>query len=118
MNGRASSSTGLRRPEPTALLNASIFFDLRPLFGDFSLAETLRSLLLSMTTVNSAFLHLMATNAIQAMVPLGFLGRGQRSWERRRRNRSKEIRQPDFCRCSPYFRFGQVAHGQLTQRNV
>ena len=27
-----------------------------------------------MTTVNSAFLHLMATNAIQAMVPLGFLG--------------------------------------------
>ena len=64
----------VRRPEPTALLNASIFFDLRPLYGDFSLAETLRTLLLSMTTVTSGFLHLMAANALQAMVPLSFLG--------------------------------------------
>jgi len=64
----------VRRPEPTALLNASIFFDLRPLYGDFDLAETLRTLLLSMTTVTSGFLHLMAANALQAMVPLSFLG--------------------------------------------
>lgn len=64
----------VRRPEPSALLNASIFFDLRPLYGDFALAESLRTLLLSMTSVTPAFLHLMGANAIQAMVPLSFLG--------------------------------------------
>lgn len=64
----------VRRPEPTALLNASIFFDLRPLYGDFSLTENLRSFLLSLTGDTPAFLHLMAANALQAEVPLGFLG--------------------------------------------
>ncbi|MDD2742390.1 MAG: DUF294 nucleotidyltransferase-like domain-containing protein [Rhodocyclaceae bacterium] len=64
----------VRRPEPTALLNASIFFDLRPLYGDPALAEDLRTLLLAMTTDTPAFLHLMAANAIQAEVPLSFLG--------------------------------------------
>jgi CBS domain-containing protein len=39
----------IRRPEPMALLHASIFFDLRPLYGDFELGERLRTLLLSMT---------------------------------------------------------------------
>lgn len=64
----------VRRPEPTALLNASIFFDLRPLYGDHTLAEDLRTLLLAMTADTPAFLHLMAANAIQAEVPLSFLG--------------------------------------------
>ncbi len=64
----------VRRPEPTALLNASIFFDLRPLFGNKSLAENLSQLLLSLTSDTPAFLHLMAANALQAEVPLGFLG--------------------------------------------
>lgn len=64
----------VRRPEPTALLNASIFFDLRPLYGEFALAEDLSKLLLSLTTDTPAFLHLMAANALQAEVPLGFLG--------------------------------------------
>lgn len=64
----------VRRPEPTALLNASIFFDLRPLYGDKSMAENLSKLLLSLTSDTPAFLHLMAANALQAEVPLGFLG--------------------------------------------
>lgn len=64
----------VRRPEPQALLNATIFFDLRPLYGDADLGETLRSLLLSLTVETPAFLHLMATNALQASVPLNFRG--------------------------------------------
>ena len=64
----------VRRPEPQALLNATIFFDLRPLHGDADLGETLRSLLLSLTVETPAFLHLMATNALQASVPLNFRG--------------------------------------------
>lgn len=64
----------VRRPEPEALLNASIFFDLRPLFGDFALGERLRTLLLSMTVATPSFQHLMAANALQVDVPLNFRG--------------------------------------------
>lgn len=64
----------VRRPEPQALLNASIFFDLTPLHGDANLGESLRSLLLALTAETPAFLHLMASNALQAAVPLNFLG--------------------------------------------
>lgn len=64
----------VRCPHPEALLNASIFFDLRPLTGDLSLGLSLRKLLLQLTSDTPAFLHLMAANALQAMPPLGFLG--------------------------------------------
>lgn len=64
----------VRRPEPNALLNASIFFDLRPLFGQHALGENLRSLILSLTSDTPSFLHLMAANALQAEVPLNFRG--------------------------------------------
>jgi CBS domain-containing protein len=64
----------VRRPEPNALLNASIFFDLRPLYGQLELGEKLRTLLLSLTSDTPSFLHLMAANAVQAAVPLNFRG--------------------------------------------
>ena len=64
----------VRRPEPTALLNATIFFDLRPLCGQLDLGERLRSLILALTTDTPAFQHLMVANALQAMVPLNFRG--------------------------------------------
>lgn len=64
----------VRRPDPAALLNASIFFDLRPLYGAAGLAEGLRSLLLSQTVETSSFLYLMAANALQAAPPLNFRG--------------------------------------------
>ncbi|MDP3438461.1 MAG: DUF294 nucleotidyltransferase-like domain-containing protein, partial [Azonexus sp.] len=64
----------VRRPEPTALLNASIFFDLQPLFGELELGEKLRTLLLGLTSDTPSFLHLMAANALQAEVPLNFRG--------------------------------------------
>lgn len=64
----------VRRPDPQALLNASIFFDLRPLVGRAQLAERLRKLLLDLSSDTPAFLHLMAANALAAEVPLGFRG--------------------------------------------
>jgi CBS domain-containing protein len=64
----------VRRPDPQALLNASIFFDLRPLCGDAGLGENLRTLLLALTSDSPAFLHLMAANALQAPAPLNFRG--------------------------------------------
>ncbi len=64
----------VRRPEPLALMHATIFFDLRPLWGDFALGETLRDTVLALTRDTPAFLHLMAANALQAQPPLSLLG--------------------------------------------
>jgi CBS domain-containing protein len=64
----------VRRPEPTALLNGSIFFDLQPLCGKTELGEDLRSVLLGLTESTPSFQHLMAANALQAEPPLNFRG--------------------------------------------
>ena len=60
-------------PEPKALLDASICFDFRPLYGDATLAAALRQWVLPRTHANPRFLRLMAENALQAKPPLGML---------------------------------------------
>ncbi len=65
-------ATWLRLPEPEALLNASIFFDLRPLWGDTRLAGDLLAWLAAGADSNSRFLHLMSENAMQRQPPIGF----------------------------------------------
>ena len=64
----------IRRPDPQALLNATIFFDLRPLYGDFDLATRMQQPILALARDTPAFLYLMASNALQASPPLGFRG--------------------------------------------
>ncbi len=64
----------VRRPDPMALMHATIFFDLRPMYGDLALGERLRNLILALTKDTPAFLHLMGANALQAQPPLGLLG--------------------------------------------
>ena len=61
----------VRRPDPMALLNASIFFDFRTLYGSKNLGERLRHWMLSLTTSNPSFLHMMAKNALDVEPPLG-----------------------------------------------
>jgi CBS domain-containing protein len=67
-------ATWLDTPEPRALLDSAICFDLRPLSGDLSLAHSLREWLLARTRARPAFLRHMATNALQARPALGVLG--------------------------------------------
>ncbi|MBS1159343.1 MAG: putative Cyclic nucleotide-binding:CBS:Protein of unknown function nucleotidyltransferase [Proteobacteria bacterium] len=64
-------SNWIRVPQPEALLNATIFFDFRPLFGQAELAETLRRHLLAQTSSNPMFLRAMAHNALDVEPPLG-----------------------------------------------
>lgn len=64
----------IHKPEPMALLNASIFFDLRPLYGDFSLVDPLRAMLVRWIPAAETFLRLMAVNALAAEPPIGFTG--------------------------------------------
>jgi CBS domain-containing protein len=63
----------ISEPTPTRLLNADIFFDFRPLFGDGVLADRLRDWLLARTRDNLLFLRLMAQNALQTEPPLGLI---------------------------------------------
>jgi CBS domain-containing protein len=63
----------LESPAPKALLDASICFDFRPLYGDATLASALRDWVLPRTRANPKFLHLMAENALESRPPLGTL---------------------------------------------
>jgi len=58
---------------PEALLNAVIFFDFRPLWGEAALAEGLRQWLLGATAANSLFMYQMAQQALGARSALGVL---------------------------------------------
>jgi len=61
----------VRTPEPQALLNATIFFDFRPLYGRFNLAHRMRLSLLRQTRGNPLFLRMLAQNALSVSPPLG-----------------------------------------------
>jgi CBS domain-containing protein len=63
----------VRTPEPQALLDATIFFDFRPLYGDARLAQALREHLVRITTGADAFLRMLAGNALVAEPPLGLI---------------------------------------------
>lgn len=62
----------LKNPEPEALLNASIFFDFRPVFGNESLSESLSRWLISSAPDYPAFFRAFAAQALQRTPPIGF----------------------------------------------
>ena len=71
---RATFGDWIRNPLPEALLDASIFFDLRPLAGEVQFAGALRDEILALAARHPAFLRAMAGNALQARPALGLLG--------------------------------------------
>jgi CBS domain-containing protein len=73
MEWKNQFSTWIRMPHPEALLNGSIFFDFRPLFGKVELPEQMRRHLLDQAAGNPLFLQAMARNALSVAPPLGKL---------------------------------------------
>ncbi len=59
-------------PNPKALLNSSVFFDLDTICGDVSLLEAVRENLLKKTKNNSLFIAHLSKNALGLRPPLGF----------------------------------------------
>ena len=59
--------------DPEALLNAVIFFDFRPLYGEESLAGMLREHLLGLTQINNRFQRQLAQYALETRPPLGLI---------------------------------------------
>ena len=66
-------SAWINTPTPEAILRSLIFFDFRPLFGDFSLAEDLRDYLIKILKGQNIFLAQMAGVITKNRPPLGFL---------------------------------------------
>jgi CBS domain-containing protein len=60
------------KPEPMALMLSSIFFDLRPVHGDFELHKKLSSSILQKTASNTLFIAHMVSNALKHKPPVGF----------------------------------------------
>jgi CBS domain-containing protein len=64
----------IEQGSPEHLLNASIYFDFRPLAGDFSLADALRKSVSQTANTTPRFLKQMALNALTRTVPLNWRG--------------------------------------------
>lgn len=62
----------IQEPTPTSLLNATIFFDFRHLYGEASLSDRLRAWLADAPIGQKRFFHLLAENAKERTPPLGF----------------------------------------------
>lgn len=62
----------INEPESKALMYASIFFDMKCIYGDTSLLEALRNEVFTMSKKNHIFLSHMAANANQYRPPIGF----------------------------------------------
>ncbi|MFC7047805.1 putative nucleotidyltransferase substrate binding domain-containing protein [Emcibacter nanhaiensis] len=62
-------------PEPKAVMHATIFFDLRGIYGDMSLVEQLRAHITEQAPKSRIFLAHLTENARQSHVPLGFFRR-------------------------------------------
>ena len=62
----------IEKPNPQALLNCSIFFDLTGVYGRVKWAEQLNAFILSKAKKNNRFLACLAHNALNRKPPLGF----------------------------------------------
>jgi CBS domain-containing protein len=70
---RHKFSDWMNESRPQALLNASIFFDFRLLYGEERLVQALRRWLLEAAKQNPVFLRQMAVVAVQCVPPLGLI---------------------------------------------
>ena len=61
----------IERPDPRALLNSNIFFDLEAASGQADFVQQLRELIAAKASVNNQFLAMMARNALNRTPPLG-----------------------------------------------
>jgi len=79
---RRRFSDWLTEPAPQAVVNGTIFFDFRPLYGSFEPADRLRAWLLGEARGEGRFLRNLAELAINVAPPVGWAG--QFSYDRNR----------------------------------
>ena len=67
-------STWMETPEPVAILNSTIFFDFRPIYGNYDLVDNLRNWLVPLPARYPRFLRTMADEALTCAPSLGWAG--------------------------------------------
>ena len=72
---RAKFDSWLRTPEPEALLNGTIFFDFRPVYGNYDLVDKLRNWLVPQAPEYPRFFRALAEQALTCSPALGLAGR-------------------------------------------
>jgi CBS domain-containing protein len=72
---RAAFALWMRVPDPKAVLNSTIFFDFRPLYGRQDLVDDLRSWLLPQGPDHRRFLRSLAEDALTCEPAIGWLGK-------------------------------------------
>lgn len=71
---KSQFSRWIEHGSPEDLLNASIYFDFRALYGDTRLADELRSVIVKAAQSTPRFFKQMAVNALTRQVPLNWRG--------------------------------------------
>ena len=69
---RREFSTWITEPVPDAILRASIFFDMRPIYGEFKLFSEVQRHILKLTPEARLFLAHLAKRAAENEPPIGF----------------------------------------------
>ncbi len=59
-------------PDPKSVMNSTIFFDLRPVYGSHAIADQLHDFLDQVIYESGTFLNFLAKNALQNPAPLSF----------------------------------------------
>ena len=62
----------MNEPEPTPIMEAQIFFDMRPITGDVALYASLSADILAIAPRSTRFLAHLAASAVQRTPPIGF----------------------------------------------
>lgn len=62
----------MNEPEPTAIMEAQIFFDMRPVTGDVALYASLSADILTLAPRSARFVAHLAASAVQRTPPIGF----------------------------------------------
>ncbi|MQX36449.1 CBS domain-containing protein [Roseospira navarrensis] len=65
-------SKWIDQPDPKSLMLSSVFFDMRPIYGNHALFHDLRAFVLKKTSGSKIFLAYLASNALSRQPPLGF----------------------------------------------
>jgi CBS domain-containing protein len=69
---RANFARWITSPQPEAILNCTIFFDMRAMAGDAALVDRLRADVYALARENKIFQSFIARSAANTRIPLGF----------------------------------------------
>ncbi|MGY6560992.1 MAG: DUF294 nucleotidyltransferase-like domain-containing protein [Luteibaculaceae bacterium] len=104
-------------PEPKALMNSTIFFDFKPLFGNLALAQKLTNAIVKQSAKNDIFKTLLAQNALQNPAALSFFNSLKVETDGENKNKF-DIKARALMPIVDAARVLYLAHGELTVQST